>query len=187
MNLKVVCIRDSYFLNRNRRVLSRLRLSNTGDWRDARSVFTVKPLHLLHLVISKKQMECIAAYLTLTEKLINVLTPRRQMWRTHVLETHFYMSISLSFRSVRERRPGSRCKSRFYNMSEIGVIKRTFCNNWTKRNDGRGRLFKRRHVPSFCSSISEQGIVKFSKSGPYKTSHTERRQFQPSHVKVHWI
>lgn len=79
-------------------MLSQLRLTNTENLSDAYSVFKEEPTHLLYLDISKKLKERTAAYLTLTEKLFNVLTARQRMRKIDILKT----TVHHGFRSLLE-------------------------------------------------------------------------------------
>lgn len=71
--------RDLYSLKRNRRVLSSPELTNFGLRNDRFCVFTVEPLHFLHLRISMEQIEYAVGYLLITDKKVFlILTNRRR-------------------------------------------------------------------------------------------------------------
>lgn len=71
---------DLYSLNGHGGVLSPLELTSSEWCNDRFSVFTVEPLHLLHLGISKKLKECTVGYLSVTDKevLLAVRNKRRK-------------------------------------------------------------------------------------------------------------
>lgn len=64
MRSKAISILELYVLNKNKCVISQLRLNKTGDLSNEYSVFMAVPLHLLHLGILNKLKICTAAYLS---------------------------------------------------------------------------------------------------------------------------
>lgn len=78
---------DLKSLIENRCALCRLQLTITGNSSGRNTVFTVKPLHLVHLGICEKLKECTAAYWSSNERLINVLIPKRHIGRRKILKT----------------------------------------------------------------------------------------------------
>lgn len=136
----------------------------------------MESLYLLHLGISKKLEEQTAAYFFSTEKLINVLTPRRQTRRRNILKKTVLNGCSDLLAAEKKDFPVPGMPVNISTSHGSGSLNGLFITPGLKRMPNRKDYSNVDMAFPFVSGgISGQVIKKFQQSWLYKNSHTTFR------------